>query len=75
MRGLKLPHHRNRINIPMVAGMTFTIEPMINAGVREAVIDKYDMWTARTRDGRASGQWEHTFLITDDGYEVLTSWD
>lgn len=73
--GPQIPHHRNRIDIPMVSGMTFTIEPMINAGVREAVIDKKDMWTARTRDGRASGQWEHTFLITDTGYEVLTSWD
>ena len=71
----QVPHHRNKIHIPMAPGMTFTIEPMINAGVREAVIDKNDMWTARTRDGRPSAQWEHTFLITDTSYEVLTSWN
>jgi methionyl aminopeptidase len=54
--------------------MTFTIEPMINAGVREAMIDSDDQWTARTRDGRASAQWEHTLLITEEGHEVLTNW-
>ena len=52
--------------------MTFTIEPMINAGVREAVIDKKDRWTARTKDGKPSAQWEETILITETGYEVLT---
>ena len=54
--------------------MTFTIEPMINAGKREAVIDPADRWTARTIDGRPSAQWEHTLLITDDGCEILTPW-
>jgi methionyl aminopeptidase len=54
--------------------MTFTIEPMINAGVREAVIDPYNYWTARTKDNRASAQWEHTLLITEEGHEVLTTW-
>lgn len=71
--GPQIPHFRNSMNIPLVPGMTFTIEPMINAGVREAVIDK-DQWTARTRDHRASAQWEHTILITDEGHEVLTNW-
>jgi methionyl aminopeptidase len=47
---------------------------MINAGVAEAVIDKTDQWTARTRDGRASAQWEHTLLVTDTGCEILTPW-
>jgi methionyl aminopeptidase len=70
----QVPHHRNRIAIPLVAGMTFTIEPMINAGVREAVIDPRDHWTARTRDGKPSAQWEHTVLITETGYEILTPW-
>lgn len=72
--GPQIPHYRNRLEIPLVAGMTFTIEPMINVGVREAVIDPIDRWTARTRDGKASAQFEHTLLITDDGVEILTPW-
>lgn len=70
----QIPHHRNKVQIPLVPGMTFTIEPMINAGVREAVIDPVDKWTARTRDGKPSAQWEHTILITEDGHEILTPW-
>lgn len=72
--GPQVPHCRNRVDIKLVPGMTFTIEPMINAGVREAVIDEDNQWVARTKDGRASAQWEHTLLITDDGYEILTPW-
>jgi methionyl aminopeptidase len=72
--GLQIPHNQNSIDIPFVAGMTFTIEPMINAGVREAVIDPRDKWTARTADGKASAQWEHTILITENGHEILTTW-
>lgn len=72
--GPQISHHKNRCNILLVPGMTFTIEPMINAGVREAIIDPYDRWTARTKDGRASGQWEHTILITENGYDLLTNW-
>lgn len=68
----EVPHHRNRILIPLAPGMTFTIEPMINAGVHEAVIDPDNRWTARTKDGKPSAQWEHTLLITDTGYEILT---
>lgn len=70
----QIPHHRNQNKILLVPGMTFTIEPMINAGVREAIIDPDDRWTARTKDGRASAQWEHTILITETGHEVLTNW-
>jgi methionyl aminopeptidase len=65
-------HHYNHAKIPLVEGMTFTIEPMINAGVRTAVIDPTDHWTARTQDGRPSAQWEHTILITSSGHEILT---
>lgn len=72
--GPQIPHCRNSIRTLLVPGMTFTIEPMINAGVREAVIDANDKWTARTRDGKASAQWEHTLLITETGYEILTPW-
>lgn len=66
-------HHRNNLRIPMEEGMTFTIEPMINAGLKEAVIDEQDGWTARTVDGRASAQWEHTLLVTKEGVEILTT--
>jgi len=53
------------------AGMTFTIEPMINVGDFEVeVLD--DEWTAVTRDGSLSAQFEHTVLVTDDGVEILT---
>jgi len=72
--GPQIPHHRNKNGILLVPGMTFTIEPMINAGVREAVIDNKDKWTVRTKDNKASGQWEHTLLITESGYEILTPW-
>lgn len=72
--GPQIPHNKNSLGILLIPGMTFTIEPMINAGVREAVIDPYDQWTARTKDGKASAQWEHTLLITDTGYEILTPW-
>lgn len=71
----QVPHHRNHLNIPLAPGMTFTIEPMINAGVREGVVDPYNLWEARTLDGKPSAQWEHTLLITDSGYEILTLLD
>lgn len=67
-------HSRNHSKIPLAPGMTFTIEPMINAGQRGAIIDTEDQWTARTVDGRASAQWEHTLLITESGHEILTPW-
>lgn len=65
-------HNRNQMNIPLVPGMTFTIEPMINAGIPDAIIDPRDKWTARTADGKPSAQWEHTVLITETGHEILT---
>ena len=53
------------------AGMTFTIEPMINAGKRD-IKELGDGWTIVTRDHSLSAQWEHTVLVTQTGYEVLT---
>ena len=53
-------------------GMTFTIEPMINAGKHQTKL-KSDGWTVETRDGRLSAQWEHTMVVTADGVEVLTA--
>jgi methionyl aminopeptidase len=52
-------------------GMTFTIEPMINAGKRDVKV-LADKWTVVTKDHNISAQWEHTVLVTDDGAEVLT---
>lgn len=68
----QVPHHHNRMQIPLVAGMTFTIEPMINAGARDLFIDPINHWTAYTSDGKPSAQWEHTVLITETGHEILT---
>jgi len=55
----------------LVPGMTFTIEPMINAGKKEVKLLP-DNWTVVTRDHSLSAQWEHTVLVTADGYEILT---
>jgi methionyl aminopeptidase len=51
--------------------MIFTIEPMINAGRRE-IRDLPDGWTIVTKDRSLSAQWEHTVLVTETGYEILT---
>lgn len=68
----QIPHHHNLLKIPLAPGMTFTIEPMINAGVRTGYVDPKDHWTARTADGKPSAQYEHTLLITEEGHEILT---
>ncbi|SHE19850.1 Methionine aminopeptidase [Bathymodiolus brooksi thiotrophic gill symbiont] len=54
------------------AGMTFTIEPMINLGGFEVTTSKLDGWTVTTKDRSLSAQWEHTILVTKDGCEILT---
>ena len=56
------------------AGMTFTVEPMINAG-KAAIRELADGWTIVTKDHSLSAQWEHTVLVTAEGYEVLTCSD
>ena len=55
----------------LVPGMTFTIEPMVNAGKRQVKLLK-DGWTVVTRDRSLSAQWEHTVAVTENGVEVLT---
>jgi len=55
----------------LAPGMIFTIEPMINAGRRE-IRELADGWTIVTKDHSLSAQWEHTVLVTETGYEVLT---
>jgi len=58
--------------IPMFPGMVFTIEPMINEGKYDTVLLSDD-WTAVTKDGSLSAQWEDTILVTEDGCEILTA--
>ncbi|MBI2376721.1 MAG: type I methionyl aminopeptidase [Deltaproteobacteria bacterium] len=71
--GPQVPHYRaNGKNPRLRLGMTFTIEPMINLGTHETVLDDRDGWTVRTADGKLSAQHEHTILVTEDGHEVLT---
>ncbi|KOF57887.1 MULTISPECIES: methionyl aminopeptidase [Clostridium] len=55
----------------LAPGMVFTIEPMINAGGREIVIDESDGWTVLTADGSLSAQWENTVLVTENGIEII----
>ena len=69
-----LHYDDGRCNVPLVPGMTFTIEPMINAGQR-AVKLLNDGWTVVTRDKSLSAQWEHTIAVTETGFEVLTLLD
>jgi len=66
--------HASRRNTgsKMHPGMIFTIEPMINEGKARTNIDKKDGWTARTVDNKLSAQFEHTILVTETGYEVMT---
>ena len=69
-----IPHYPSRQSQTDIleAGMCFTIEPMINEGVRNTVQDQYDGWTVRTKDKKLSAQFEHTILMTDSGPEILT---
>jgi methionyl aminopeptidase len=56
----------------LISGMTFTVEPMINAGRRD-IRQMADGWTIVTADHSLSAQWEHTVLVTETGFEVLTT--
>lgn len=59
------------VGVTLEAGMTFTIEPMVNAGRKDVKLLKDD-WTVVTSDHALSAQWEHTLLVTNEGYEILT---
>jgi len=66
-----LHYGRPQTGLRLQPGMIFTVEPMINAG--KAVIRQLaDGWTIVTKDHSLSAQWEHTVLVTDSGFEVLT---
>ena len=56
----------------LVPGMAFTIEPMVNMGDWRVFVDEEDGWTVVTEDELPSAQWEHTFLMTENGLEILT---
>jgi methionyl aminopeptidase len=66
-----LHYGERRSGIELVTGMTFTVEPMVNVGKRHVKL-LADGWTVITKDRSLSAQWEHTVLVTDTGYEVLT---
>lgn len=64
-------HFTNDDQTIMEPGMIFTIEPMINAGTRHVKLME-DGWTVKTEDGKNSAQFEHTVLVTETGYDILT---
>lgn len=67
-------HYGHRgVGLRLEKGMTFTIEPMVNAGKPQTRLLP-DGWTVVTRDHSLSAQWEHTVTVTDDGVEILTPW-
>ena len=66
-----LHYGKSGTGLALQEGMTFTIEPMVNAGKRQVKL-LGDGWTVITKDRKLSAQWEHTILCTADGYEVLT---
>lgn len=66
-----LHYGRPNTGLELEPGMTFTIEPMVNIGKRHVKLLK-DNWTVVTKDHSLSAQWEHTILVTETGYEVLT---
>ena len=68
-----LHYGRNGTGLELKPGMTFTIEPMINAG-KPQTKSLPDGWTVVTKDHSLSAQWEHTIAVTDDGFEILTPW-
>lgn len=71
----QVPHYGKRgKGKKLRPGMVFTIEPMINEGTHEAVILE-DGWTAITKDGKLSAQFEHTIAVTENGVEILTLLD
>jgi methionyl aminopeptidase len=70
--GLYVPHYDNpALTTIMEPGMTFTIEPMITLGTHEYEMWR-DGWTVVTKDRKWTAQFEHTVLVTEDGYEILT---
>lgn len=63
---------RGKSGMLLVPGMVFTIEPMVNMGERYVFVDEDDGWTVVTEDELPSAQWEHTYVMTENGLEILT---
>lgn len=68
----QIVHYKNNDKTKMLEGMCFTIEPMINLGKANTILDKEDNWTVYTSDNKNSAQWEHTLVVTKTGCEILT---
>lgn len=68
----QIVHYKNNDKTKMQEGMCFTIEPMINLGRANTILDKDDGWTVTTIDSKNSAQWEHTLVVTKTGCEILT---
>lgn len=68
----QIVHYKNNDKTKMVEGMCFTVEPMINLGKANTILDKEDNWTVYTSDSKKSAQWEHTIVVTKTGCEILT---
>lgn len=68
----QIVHYKNNDKEKMEEGMCFTIEPMINLGRANTILDKEDNWTVYTIDGKKSAQFEHTLVVTKTGCEILT---
>ena len=67
-----LHYGKPKSGLQIEEGMTFTIEPMLNAGSRHTKLSKKDGWTVTTKDRRLSAQWEHTLVVNASGCEILT---
>ena len=76
MSFMKIPrvgyHTKAGEGMLLVPGMIFTIEPMVNMGAEDIYIDSANEWTAYTKDGMPSAQWEIMVLVTEDGARVLS---
>ncbi len=68
----QIVHYKNNDKTKIKEGMCFTIEPMVNLGRAQTILDKEDNWTVYTIDGKKSAQWEHTVAVTKTGCEILT---
>ncbi len=66
-----LHYYEPKYNPLLLPGMIITVEPIVNLGTNKTFVDK-DGWTVRTKDGKLSAQFEHTVLVTETGYEILT---
>ncbi|WP_342268760.1 type I methionyl aminopeptidase [Spiroplasma endosymbiont of Aspidapion aeneum] len=65
---------KEKTGIRLVKGMTICIEPMVQIGTPKTIVEK-DQWTVRSADNSMAAHYEHTILVTEYGYEILTAWE